>query len=110
MQLNYRDAQVNVKKKLIFRKLDELGTFAGVQGDDNNMNVEMLGVDTSTDYGKKFVDTYFDVIKYMGAHDYVENDIVKIINITISQLCRTQTVSTMPNFNPKGNVILIARD
>lgn len=67
--------------------MDELTTFAGVQ-DNQNADIGVFGVDTSTDFGTKFVNTSIEIIKNINVENYSRYNITRVIAETLQKLCK----------------------
>lgn len=72
--------------------MNELTTFAGVRNDQDN-DVGVFGFDTSTDFGKKFIDLCIEIIKSTNMNNYLKYNITRIITEAIQKLCYQTNVS-----------------
>ncbi|CAL1679630.1 unnamed protein product [Lasius platythorax] len=71
---------------IVLAPLDELTTFAGVR-DNRDMDIGVFGVDTSTNFGEKFVNACVEVIKNTNADSYSRYKITRVITEVLQQLC-----------------------
>ncbi|KMQ90659.1 lactosylceramide 4-alpha-galactosyltransferase-like protein, partial [Lasius niger] len=71
---------------IVLTPLDELTTFAGVR-DNRDMDIGVFGVDTSTNFGEKFVNACVEVIKNTNADSYSRYKITRVITEVLQQLC-----------------------
>ncbi|XP_072767895.1 lactosylceramide 4-alpha-galactosyltransferase-like isoform X2 [Anoplolepis gracilipes] len=74
---------------IVLTSLDELTTFAGVQ-DNRDTDVGVFGVDTSTNFGEKFVNACVEVIKSINADNYTRYNITRVISEVLQKLCYQQ--------------------
>lgn len=72
--------------------MDELTTFVVAQ-DDQSADVDVFGVDTSTNFGMNFVDTSIEVIKNINVKNYSRYNITRVITEVLQKLCYEQYVS-----------------
>ncbi|KYN42320.1 Lactosylceramide 4-alpha-galactosyltransferase [Trachymyrmex septentrionalis] len=71
---------------VVLTSLDKLTTFAGVQ-DNRDVDVGVFGVDTSTDFGRNFIDACMEIIKSTNANSYLRYNITRVITEAIWKLC-----------------------
>lgn len=71
---------------IVLTSMDELTTFAGVR-DDRDTHVGVFGVDTSTNFGRSFVDACVEVIKNTNEDSYSQYNITRIITDVLEKLC-----------------------
>lgn len=69
--------------------MDELTTFAVAQ-DNQSADVDVFGVDTSTNFGMNFVDTSIKVIKNINVENYSRYNITRVIVEVLQKLCYEQ--------------------
>ncbi|KAG5343163.1 A4GAT galactosyltransferase, partial [Acromyrmex heyeri] len=71
---------------VVLTSLDKLTTFTGVQN-NRDMSVGVFGVDTSTNFGRNFVDACMEIIKSTNANSYLRYNITRVITEAIWKLC-----------------------
>ncbi|XP_011641827.1 lactosylceramide 4-alpha-galactosyltransferase-like [Pogonomyrmex barbatus] len=76
---------------VILASLDELTTFAGVQ-DDRDMGIGVFGVDTSTNFGRMFVDACMEVIRSIDTSSYSRYNITRIVTKAVQELCYQRNI------------------
>lgn len=73
------------------RSLEELTTFVGVRS-DRDKDIGVFGVDTSTDFGREFVNVCMEIVKNTDATNYVKYNITNVITEALQKLCYQQKV------------------
>ncbi|KAG5334749.1 A4GAT galactosyltransferase, partial [Acromyrmex charruanus] len=71
---------------VVLTSLDKLTTFTGVQN-NRDMSVGVFGVDTSTNFGRNFVDACMEIIKSTNANSYLRYNITRVITEAVWKLC-----------------------
>ncbi|XP_018313109.1 uncharacterized protein [Mycetomoellerius zeteki] len=71
---------------VVLTSLDKLTTFAGMQ-DNRDKDVGVFGVDTSTNFGRNFIDACMEIIKSTNANTYLRYNITRVITEAVWKLC-----------------------
>lgn len=65
--------------------------------DNRDKDVGVFGVDTSTNFGRNFIDACMEIIKSTNANTYLRYNITRVITEAVWKLCYQRNVSMITN-------------